>query len=217
MQLSGFSRFSGIYAITDDTLLPAERLLTATEVALQNGVSLIQYRSKTASDTERLEQAKSLARLCEQYKIPLIINDDVELCRAAGASGVHLGHSDASVESARARLGSDAIIGVTCHASIEDAVKAENSGADYVAFGRFFPSNSKPQASPAKLEILGQAAAVLKIPIVAIGGINAENGASLLQAGADMLAVIHAVFGGDDVAGQCRELVEICELAKQSD
>jgi thiamine-phosphate pyrophosphorylase len=202
-------QFSGIYAITDDKLLPGQRLFSAAEAALSSGISLLQYRSKTASKARRLECARNLLSLCAQFEVPLIINDDVDLCESAGAGGVHLGRQDASIESARNRLGPEAIIGVTCHSSIEAALVAERSGADYVAFGRFFPSFSKPEASAANLQTLIQARQALTIPIVAIGGINAENGHSVLQAGADMLAVIHAIFAEDDVSAQSRKLLNM--------
>lgn len=204
-------QLTGIYAITDDKLLPGQRLFSAAEAALKNGVSLLQYRSKTASSAARLDCASKLVSLCAEFGVPLIINDDVELCESVTAAGVHLGRQDASIEAARERLGSEAIIGVTCHSSIDDALEAQERGADYVAFGRFFPSLSKPEASPANLQVLSQAREALSIPIVAIGGINAENGASVLQAGADMLAVIHAIFAEGDVSAQASELQAVVE------
>lgn len=197
---------TGIYAITDDTLLPGAQLLRACESALAEGIALLQYRSKSGDAAERLEHAQALSALCARLDTPLLINDDVELCLAAGASGVHLGREDASLASARERLGDKALIGVTCHASIEYARKAEQQGADYVAFGRFFPSLTKPQAAQAQLNLLVEARAQLTVPIVAIGGINAQNGASVIEAGADMLAVIHSLFGQQDVAQQTRAL-----------
>lgn len=202
-------QLAGIYAITDDSLLPGQKLLSAVEAALRAGICLLQYRSKSHSATDKLVSAKALQALCARYHTPLIINDDTSLCEAAAAAGVHLGRQDGSIEAARKQLGDSAIIGVTCHACIEDALQAENQGADYVAFGRFFPSLSKPEAAAADLEILIQAREQLSIPIVAIGGINAENGALVLQAGADILAVIHAIFGSDDVSAQTRKLVDV--------
>lgn len=207
-------QLTGIYAITDDKLLPGQRLFSAAEAALKSGVSLLQYRSKTASTATRVDCASRLVSLCAQFGIPLIINDDVDLCESVAAGGVHLGRQDDSIESARSRLGPEAIIGVTCHSSIDDALAAEASGADYVAFGRFFPSLSKPQASPANLQVLTQAREALSIPIVAIGGINAENGASVLQAGADMLAVIHAIFAEGDVTERSSKLLAVVEQHK---
>lgn len=202
-------QLSGIYAITDDILLPEHSRLAAVEAALGAGISLLQFRSKIGTADSRLKSAIELLDLCKAYQVPLIINDDVELCLAAKADGVHLGRQDATLEIARARLGPKAIIGVTCHASIERALKAQLATADYVAFGRFFDSATKPQAPPAQLEMLGRAKAALSVPIVAIGGINAENGAAVLAAGADMLAVIDAIFGGAQVTKRTEALVKI--------
>ena len=202
-------QFSGIYAITDELLLPANKLLTASRIALENGIALLQYRSKSSAAEVRLHEAQALAILCAEFNTPLLINDDVELCAAVNAAGVHLGRQDASLASARERLGPQAIIGVTCHASLTDALRAEQQGADYVAFGRFFPSRTKPNAGAAALTLLGEARQRLNIPIVAIGGIDAQNGASVIEAGADMLAVIHSLFGYADIAKQTRDLVNL--------
>lgn len=202
-------QFSGIYAITDDQLLPGTRLLEASRAALENGVALLQYRSKSKDEARRLQEAEALAALCRDFETPLLINDDVELAARVGAAGVHLGKQDASLASARERLGADAIIGVTCHGSIEDALRAEREGADYVAFGRFFPSQTKPGAVAADLGVLTAARRQLRLPLVAIGGINAQNGASVIEAGADMLAVIHSLFGHPDVALKARELTAL--------
>lgn len=204
-------QFSGIYAITDDLLLPGQRLFAAAEDALRAGIRLLQYRSKCESANFKFDCAKKLAALCNEYQTPLIINDDIELCKMAGADGVHLGTMDGDIRSARNSLGANAIIGITCHSSIDEALQAERMGASYVAFGRFFPSITKPDAPAAELQLITQAREVLTIPIVAIGGINAENGAAVFQAGADMLAVIHAVFGGDDVTAKTLDLIKLCD------
>jgi thiamine-phosphate pyrophosphorylase len=134
--------------------------------------------------------ARELLELCHAHNVPLIINDNVELAKTIGADGVHLGKDDGSISEARQRLGESAIIGVSCYNSLERAIKAEKQGANYVAFGRFFASNSKPLAAPAEIGTLTAAKKVLTLPIVAIGGILPANGASLLNAGADLLAVI---------------------------
>lgn len=210
-------QLSGIYAITDDILLPEPTRLEAVAAALGAGISLLQFRSKSGTRASRLKAAIELLVLCRAHHVPLIINDDVDLCLAADADGVHLGQRDAALESARTRLGPAAIIGVTCHSSVDSAVQAQLAGADYVAFGRFFDSATKPEAPPAQLEILGQAKAVLSIPIVAIGGINAENGADVLAAGADMLAVIDAIFGDDQqVRQRTGALVRISKQSQRS-
>lgn len=188
----------GLYAITLPDAGPTATLETAVARALTGGAVMIQYRDKSDDPGRRREQAESLVTLCRAHDVPLIINDDVELARRVGAGGVHIGRDDASLQSARDALGADAIVGVSCYNSTEHAVRAERAGADYVAFGRFFPSSIKPAAVQAPLGLLEQARSTVNIPIVAIGGITPDNGASLLAAGADLLAVINGVFGTPD-------------------
>ena len=185
----------GIYGITDDALQSPDTVLPAVEAALLGGIKLLQYRCKSLALPDKTEQARRLLALCQRFSVPLIINDDMQLCADIGANGVHLGQRDGDCDTARKLLGAEAIIGVTCHDSLEKAEKAADAGADYVAFGRFFPSHTKPDASPAALKILSLAREKIDIPIVAIGGINPENGASLIAAGADMLAAISGLFG----------------------
>ncbi|MGM0951783.1 MAG: thiamine phosphate synthase [Pseudomonadota bacterium] len=185
----------GLYAITDDQLTPASQLLPAVEAALKGGAVLVQYRSKTATAAERLSQASGLARLCGQAGVPLLINDDPSLARRVKASGVHLGQEDCSLPQARALLGEDAIIGITCHHRLDLARAAKANGADYLAFGRFYNSNTKPGAPPADASVLTQARA-LGLPVTAIGGITTDNAEPLITAGADLLAVVGGLFGG---------------------
>lgn len=199
-------KLQGVYAITDAALLPQKTLNSRVEAALQAGLCLLQYRNKQDAWSERVAQAKELAALCQRYDTPLLINDDVDLCLEVGAAGVHIGQSDTELISSRKRLGDDAIIGVTCHDRLDLASRAQNDGATYAAFGRFFPSLTKPEAPPASIETLLQASELLRIPIVAIGGINAENGAILLEAGADVLAVINYVFAHADAGARVRQL-----------
>jgi len=192
----------GLYAITDPTLLPGTKLIEAVEQALLGGASIIQYRDKTATEVELIRRAEDLASCCREFKRPLIINDRVDICKRVKASGVHLGQSDNAVLDARQQLGSTAIIGATCHNSITFAEKAKQDGASYVAFGRFFNSQSKQHAHPAELSILEHATRTISLPKVAIGGINLDNGQSVLAHGADMIAVIHALFAADDITAQ---------------
>ena len=190
---------AGLYAIADTQYLDDARLLPAVEEAIAGGARIVQYRDKKHVAADRARQATELASLCRKHGALFIINDDVELAKQAQAAGVHLGREDASLAQARAQLGSQAIIGVSCYNELACAVQAQNEGADYVAFGSFFPSRTKPQAVRAGLELLCEAKQKLHIPVVAIGGITPENGAHLLAAGADALAVIEGVFGQDDV------------------
>lgn len=187
---------TGLYAITDSS---QQRLAQQVELALEGGARILQYRDKSSDRSIQLLQAQELLALCRQHNAIFIINDDVELAKTIGADGVHLGRNDPDIASARARLGRDAIIGVSCYNQLSLAVAAQAAGADYVAFGRFFPSNTKPLAVPAEIALLTQAKSALRIPIVAIGGITPENSGPLLRAGADMLAVVHGLFGQTDV------------------
>ncbi len=164
--------------------------------ALRGGARVIQYRAKTSQHS--LEEVRLVLAECRAAGVPLIVNDNVELALASGADGVHLGKDDGSPAKARERLGAAAIIGVSCYDSVERAVEAERNGASYVAFGRFFPSKSKPDAPCARLETLAEAKRRVSVPIVAIGGITPENGRQLIEAGADCLAAIEGVFGAHD-------------------
>lgn len=188
-------KLRGLYAITDSQLL-AGKFLKYVEAALEGGVTLLQYRDKSDDQARRLREAETLLTLCERYKTRLIINDDAELAARIGA-GVHLGQSDGPLTPARALLGRQAIIGSTCHDQLPLAEQAAKEGASYVAFGRFFNSTTKPGAPTASLELLDQARASLHLPICVIGGITLENAAPLVNHGADLLAVVHGLFGAD--------------------
>lgn len=183
----------------DAALLGRDRLATAVQQALDGGAVVIQYRDKSSDRARRLEEARALAALCQPHGARFIVNDDVELTKAVDADGVHLGRDDPAIEAARADLGAKALIGVSCYNELARALDAEKRGADYVAFGSFFPSPTKPHAVRATLDLLKEARARLRVPIVAIGGITPENGASLITAGADLLAVIDGVFGQSDI------------------
>jgi thiamine-phosphate pyrophosphorylase len=166
----------------------------------------VQYRDKGEDRARRQAEALVLAAICRECQVPFIINDDVALASAVKASGVHIGQHDATLGAARATLGPDSIIGVSCYGSVESAVKAAREGVDYVAFGRFFPSDTKPEATPCSLAVLEEARDSLSVPVVAIGGITRENGAALIAAGADVLAVINGVFGHSDVRAAAEAL-----------
>jgi thiamine-phosphate pyrophosphorylase len=183
---------TGLYAITQTDHKTIDTIIGEVAAAIRGGAAVVQYRDKNPIDAVLL--ARELVKLCHRHDVPLIINDDVELAVQSGADGVHLGKEDGHIAEARKRLGANAIIGVSCYNSVERAVAAEREDATYAAFGRFFPSSSKPLASPAQIETLSQAKSMLRIPIVAIGGILPGNGAPLLEAGADLLAVIGGVF-----------------------
>ncbi len=185
----------GLYAITQTEGKSIARIIKEVEGALKGGAVVIQYRDKQPLDAHFL--ATQLLQLCHNYHAPLLINDDVELALAMGADGVHLGKDDADIALARMKLGPEAIIGISCYNDVKKAQVMAAKGADYVAFGRFFPSGSKPLAAPADIATLTLARQILDVPIVAIGGILPENGRQLLAAGADLLAVIGGIFDND--------------------
>jgi len=189
----------GLYAIADSRYLAPPAFVPAVAAALAGGARVIQLRDKRLDERTRKHLARELVALCQSQGVPLLINDDVALAAAVGADGVHLGREDAAPASARQVLGPQAIIGVSCYNELARARAAKRGGADYVAFGRFFPSRTKPQAVEASLELLRLAHAEMALPIVAIGGITPENGGSLVAAGADALAVIEGVFNQPDI------------------
>ncbi|ALZ83666.1 thiamine phosphate synthase [Pseudomonas oryzihabitans] len=187
------STLRGLYAITDNALLAEGRLLPYVEAALQGGARLVQYRDKSQDVRRRQDEAAALAELCRQHDAQLIINDDLPLARQLGV-GLHLGQEDGSLAAARADLGADAILGGTCHASLELAEVAAAAGASYLAFGRFFASSTKPDAPPAPLDVLDQARSRFSLPLCAIGGVTLDNAPRLLTHGVDLLAVVHTLF-----------------------
>ncbi|HEX8777785.1 MAG TPA: thiamine phosphate synthase [Rhodanobacter sp.] len=195
----------GLYAITDG---PRNDLSAVVAQALAGGARVMQYRDKTTDAGRRRADAAALRQLCDLHAVPLIINDDVALAVAVGAAGVHLGRDDGDVAAARAALGAGAIVGVSCYDSLQRARDAAAAGADYVAFGAFFPSPTKPHAARASLDLLRQSA-TLGLPRVAIGGITPDNAPSLVEAGADFLAVISAVFGAPDVRAAAQRFARL--------
>lgn len=199
----------GLYAITDNNLIPNKRFIYAVEQAIVGGAKIIQYRDNNNDRELRKNQAKALYRLCKKYKIPLIINDDVKLAQRIGANGVHIGKNDAELSTARAMLGDDAIIGVSCYNQLSLAQQAVDAGATYVAFGSFFSSRTKPQAVSCSVDVLRQARQTLNCPLVAIGGITPDNGAELIKAGADCLAVIHGLFGQADITAAAQRFAQL--------
>jgi thiamine-phosphate pyrophosphorylase len=186
-------RIRGLYAVTPETS-DSDWLYARVKAVVAGGARMVQYRSKGVDARYRRQQAARLVELCGAQGALLIINDDVALARELSADGVHVGREDVPVADARAALGSQALIGVSCYDSLARACQAQSEGADYVAFGSFFPSGVKPGAVRAPLELLRAARAVIDLPVVAIGGITPENGRAVVEAGADALAVISSLF-----------------------
>ncbi|MCC6301209.1 MAG: thiamine phosphate synthase [Gammaproteobacteria bacterium] len=207
----------GLYLIADTGWLASGRLVAAVATALDGGGALVQYRNKAALDAARRDELWQLAALCRARGVPLIVNDDLALAREIGADGVHLGRDDATVAEARRALGDRVIVGASCYNRLDLAQAAARAGADYVAFGSFFPSPTKPDAVRADPDLLRRARAALDLPLAAIGGITPENGAAVLEAGADMLAVASGVFTAADPAAAARAYTRLFAPAKNGD
>ncbi len=205
-----------LYAITDQRLAEDD-LCERVAAAVAAGCDWIQYRDKSTDTAQRHRQASRLRDTCSAHGARLIINDDIELALAVGADGVHLGQQDQPLARARDRLGPNALIGITCHASLQLARRAQRDGADYVAFGRFFPSATKPGAPAAPIDLLRQARQEISLPLIAIGGIHPANAAQLVAAGADRLAVCEALFGRAEVEAQIVEFTRAIRSARQTD
>ena len=191
----------GLYLITPDD--PDTGRLLARVDAVLDHAALLQYRNKSASAGLRREQAGALLALCATRGVRLIVNDDLALAQAIGADGVHLGEDDGDTRSARIALGTDTLIGVSCYDDLQRARAAVAAGADYVAFGAFFPSNTKPNARRAAFDLLRDSAG-FGVPRVAIGGITPDNARSVVAAGADLIAVVSGVFDAPDPPAAAR-------------
>ena len=188
----------GLYAITPD-MADTDLLLQKVESALQGGINILQYRNKAANHKLQTQQARAILPLCRQFNVPLIINDSVKLCLTLDADGVHLGAEDGNLAEVRKRIGRDKVLGASCYNCFDLALSAQQAGASYVAFGACFTSRTKPNAPVASLDLFKRAKVELNIPAVAIGGITLQNAALVIQAGANAVAVINAIFNTDDV------------------
>lgn len=193
---------SGLYLITDPSW--GEHLTHKVEGALRGGCRLVQYRNKHASAHQAEIESRELLALCQRYNTPLLINDNLDLAIHINADGVHLGQGDDDCAGARELLAPNKIIGVTCHDQLTLALQAQKDGADYVAFGRFFDSETKPEAGQAPLSLITEAKRRLRAPVVAIGGITLDNAPSIINLGADMLAVSHSLLSAEDCDQQAR-------------
>ena len=191
-------RLRGLYAVTPDENGTA-RLCAMVGAAIDGGATAVQYRNKRAAGALRGEQAQALAKICRQRGALFIVNDDPPLAREVDADGVHIGEDDAAIAQARSFVKEGRVVGVSCYDDLACAHSAARSGADYIAFGSFFPSRVKPDARRADLSLVA-AAKSLGVPVVGIGGITAQNAPLLVDAGIDAVAVISDVFGHDDLA-----------------
>ena len=201
-------RVSGLYAITPD-IEDIDQLCEMVYHVLVGGISWLQYRNKKANSRLRLMQALEIHLLCRQFQVPLIINDHIDLVMEIDAEGLHVGGEDVSVVTARHYLGQNKIIGVSCYNQLSRAIEAEKTGADYVAFGAFYPSMTKIDTYQAPIHLLDAAKRTLNIPIVAIGGINLDNAKALIARGCDAVAVSQALFGAQDIKSAARHFSKL--------
>lgn len=202
------SAIRGLYVIADTAIISGDLIDAVTKV-IEGGASVVQYRDKSDEHTRRLREATALRQLCQQHGVTFITNDDVELARQSGADGVHLGKDDDAIEFAQRQLGKQTIIGVSCYNDLKRGREAIAAGAGYIAFGSFYPSTVKPDAVRASETLLTEAKKEFTVPVVAIGGITPENGARLVAAGADALAVISGIFGTADIRGATETYVAL--------
>jgi len=206
-------KLSGLYAITPDWN-DTRRLLNVTEAILEGGCRILQYRNKLTSDCHRQEQAVALRGLTRKFAARLIINDDLELALFCAADGVHLGEDDGQLAAARQRLdaaGTGKILGASCYQSLPLALAADQAGVDYLAFGSFFASPTKPLAKRADPALIDAAKHATGLPVCAIGGITLDNAASLIAAGADLLAVITALYDAPDPHQAALKFSQLCK------
>ena len=201
-----------LYAVTDRNWLDGETLYAQVEKALKGGVTFVQLREKALDEQAFLEEAKEIQKLCAQYHVPFVINDNVEIAAQIGADGVHVGQSDMEAGDVREKLGLDRIIGVSAQ-TVEQAVRAQERGADYLGVGAVFPTGSKADAVEVSHETVRAITEAVDIPVIAIGGITKDNVSELSGTGICGIAVISAIFAQTDIEGAARVLKERTEAA----
>ena len=188
----------GLYAITPDSA-DLNTLIQKTQLAIEGGAFMVQYRSKIHDRDVKMQQCAAILRICREYDIPCIVNDDVEMCRVLEADGVHLGEKDDNIAEVRSILGEYAIIGSSCYDQLNRANEAQKEGASYVAFGAMYPTSTKPNAPRASLALLREAKSQIQIPIVAIGGITMNNAHDVIETGIDAIAVINSLYESNSI------------------
>ena len=199
-----------LYAVTDRAWVGRQTLPEQVEAALKGGATCVQLREKELDRAAFLEEARTLAALCRRYGVPLIINDNVEVALSAGADGVHVGQDDLTVEQVRRLAGDRLIVGVSAH-TVEQALAAQAGGADYLGVGAVFATATKSDAHVLPRETLAEICRAVDIPVVAIGGISADNLLQLAGTGVDGVALVSAIFSAPDIEGQCRRLRALSE------
>lgn len=199
-----------LYAVTDRSWLRGQTLCGQVEQALAGGVTLVQLREKAMDERLFLREAMDMAKLCHRYGVPLLINDNVDIAKCSGADGVHVGQDDMDAASVRGVLGSDMIVGVTAK-TVEQAIRAQEAGADYLGSGAVFGSATKLNAKPMTKERLESICRAVQIPVVAIGGIGRQNIMALSGTNIAGVAVASGIFAADDIEKECRYLRSIAE------
>ncbi|MCI8983977.1 MAG: thiamine phosphate synthase [Hungatella sp.] len=199
-----------LYAVTDRAWTGKQTLYQQVEAALRGGVTCVQLREKDLDEALFLQEARELRGLCRQYKVPFIVNDNVDIAIACKADGVHVGQEDLAAGEVRRRIGDEMILGVSVH-TVEEARQAVRDGADYLGLGAVFPTSTKPDADPMSREILRAICDAVDVPVVAIGGINRDNLLRLAGSGVDGVALVSAIFSAEDVEGACRDLRALSE------
>lgn len=199
-----------LYAVTDRAWTGEQTLLQQVEAALKGGVTCVQLREKNMDNTAFLREAREILNLCRQYKVPFIVNDNVEVAIACGADGIHVGQEDTTADEVRRRIGRDMILGVSVH-TVEEAREAVRNGADYLGLGAVFPTSTKTDVDQMPNETLRAICDAVDVPVVAIGGINRSNIGKLTGSGIDGVALVSAIFSAADIEAACRELRELSE------
>ena len=198
----------GLYAITPDSA-DLNTLIQKTKSAIEGGAFMVQYRSKIQDRDVKMHQCAAILRLCREYEIPCIVNDDVDMCRILEADGIHLGEKDDNIAEVRHILGEDAIIGSSCYDQLDRAKSSQKEGASYVAFGAMFPTFTKPNAPRATLALLKDAKREIEIPIVAIGGITVNNAHDVIKTGIDAIAVINSLYEAKSIKETAETFVKM--------
>ncbi|WP_028950992.1 thiamine phosphate synthase [Sulfurihydrogenibium subterraneum] len=201
-------KLRGLYVITDEKLTPYDKMLDMVEKALKGGASIVQLRDKNNSDEFLIPYSKELKDLCHKYNAIFIVNDRVDLALKVDADGVHIGEEDSDVAEVREKT-KGKIMGVSCYGSVERALQMQDLGADYVAFGSFYPSPTKPKSRIVPKSVISDAKKVLKIPICVIGGLTVENSKELIDLGADLVAVISDVWTAPDIEERCKQYIKL--------
>ena len=203
-----------LYAVTDRTWVKDTTLMGQVKEALEGGITFLQLREKHLSKEEFIKEAREMKELSKEYKVPFVINDNIEVALAVDADGVHIGQDDMSVEEARKLLGEDKIIGVSAH-NVEEAIKAQKGGADYLGVGAVCATSTKKDANVVSKEEIKKICHTVEIPVVAIGGIKKENIKTLEGTDVDGVAVVSAIFAAKDIKKDTKQLRSLVEEMKQ--